>query len=251
MVRWILAVAALLLALPALAGSITLRTEDGVTLRGAEYGGGTRGVVLVHGEGRSAGDWTWLAEKLATRGHRVVAVDLRGHGESDGSVAEEDWSKMVADVRAAVAHLRGRGATELVLVGSRVGANLALNAAAVEPAVTGLVLVSPGMNLHGVPVKQALIDYGPRPLLVLASEEDTYAAKTGLFLTTLANGDKHLELAVSGAGTRMVNRDLELENLLVAWIGGTWRQTTAAPARTVDTRPTSEIETTGVKFGEE
>jgi pimeloyl-ACP methyl ester carboxylesterase len=61
----------------------SLRREDGVALFYEEAEGGDPPVLLVHG---IACDHTHFApqfEHFARRGHRVVAVDLRGHGKSD------------------------------------------------------------------------------------------------------------------------------------------------------------------------
>lgn len=60
-----------------------LRREDGTTLFYEEVEGDKMPVLLVHG---IACDHTYFApqfEHFARRGHRVVAVDLRGHGKSD------------------------------------------------------------------------------------------------------------------------------------------------------------------------
>ena len=57
--------------------------RDGVALYYEEAGGREPPVLLVHGW---CCDHTYFApqfEHLAERGHRVVAVDLRGHGKSD------------------------------------------------------------------------------------------------------------------------------------------------------------------------
>ena len=57
--------------------------RDGVALYYEEAGEGEPPVFLVHGW---CCDHTYFApqvEHFAERGHRVVAVDLRGHGKSD------------------------------------------------------------------------------------------------------------------------------------------------------------------------
>ncbi|CAL9444073.1 hypothetical protein SUDANB121_02321 [Nocardiopsis dassonvillei] len=45
-------------------------------------GTGERTALLVHGAGAGAGTWHALVPALVERGHRVVTVDLRGHGRS-------------------------------------------------------------------------------------------------------------------------------------------------------------------------
>lgn len=48
-----------------------------------DYGGDGPQLVLLHGYGRSLTDWDASAALLAS-GHRVLAVDLPGHGRSPG-----------------------------------------------------------------------------------------------------------------------------------------------------------------------
>src|SRR3712207_3076351 len=57
--------------------------REGINLYYEEEAGGDPPIVLVHGW---CCDHTYFApqfERYAARGHRVVAVDLRGHGRSD------------------------------------------------------------------------------------------------------------------------------------------------------------------------
>ncbi|MCA1186915.1 MULTISPECIES: alpha/beta fold hydrolase [unclassified Saccharopolyspora] len=46
------------------------------------FGDGPREVGLVHGLGQSGALWEDFAAPLAASGHTVIAVDLRGHGDS-------------------------------------------------------------------------------------------------------------------------------------------------------------------------
>jgi pimeloyl-ACP methyl ester carboxylesterase len=47
-----------------------------------EWGSGDRLALLVHGVMSDSRTWRLVAPALAERGYRVIAVDLRGHGES-------------------------------------------------------------------------------------------------------------------------------------------------------------------------
>lgn len=67
---------------------------DGVDLRVLQWDGPLRPFLLVHGLASNALLWQGVAEHLAAAGHRVVAVDLRGHGESD--VPAEGYSTLTA-----------------------------------------------------------------------------------------------------------------------------------------------------------
>lgn len=55
-------------------------------------------VVLIHGLGGSHGMWVYQVPALADR-YRVIAVDLRGHGQSDKPPGPYEVSTFAADVR--------------------------------------------------------------------------------------------------------------------------------------------------------
>ena len=124
---------------------VTRRTRDGVRLAGDLYrpAGPPRGaVVLVHGfagSGRLPGVVA-QADALAERGLLVLAYDARGHGRSDGECTLGRLE--VADVAAAVEHLRRQHALPVVAVGSSMGAATVLRYAAADPDLAGVVLVS-------------------------------------------------------------------------------------------------------------
>src|SRR6478609_5100109 len=61
---------------------VRIVTDDGVALEVVEQGTGPA-LVLVHGFGGAKEDFSDQIDDLA-RDHRVVTLDLRGHGESDG-----------------------------------------------------------------------------------------------------------------------------------------------------------------------
>lgn len=248
-------VAALALASPAFAATITLKTKDGASIKADEVGKGTNAVVLVHDKGRSHDDWTYFAGKLADNGWRVLSVDLRGHGESKppDSLTADDYKAMVNDVAAATTYLKSKGAQKIAVVGASFGANLALNLAAEDPNVTNLILLSPGLNLQGVTVTDAMDKYAGRPVLMVASYDDAYALKSVNALDERAKGDKHVELLEdAGAGAKMLNKNADLESLMIAWLNGTYRlsQGDKQATRNVSTGDTTEMETTGKKFGE-
>jgi pimeloyl-ACP methyl ester carboxylesterase len=66
------------------AETFTLRS-GGRTLSGWAWKGDGSPILLVHGWGGHTGQMTPLATALAAAGHRVVGVDMPGHGRSQGS----------------------------------------------------------------------------------------------------------------------------------------------------------------------
>lgn len=115
-------------------------------------GGAARPVLLVHGLSSNARLWDGVGEHLASAGHPVVAVDLRGHGSSaavpdtdtdDPDATATDPTRTAAhDLAAVCADL---GWTAPVLAGQAWGGNIAVQLAADRPElVHGLALVDGG-----------------------------------------------------------------------------------------------------------
>lgn len=96
-------------------------------------------VLLLHGGGQTRHSWQRTGEDLAAAGWTAIALDLRGHGESDWD-PDGDYSPdaMAADLRAVVATLGVRP----VLVGASMGGMTSLLALDADPRLArGLVLV--------------------------------------------------------------------------------------------------------------
>ncbi|WP_349239645.1 alpha/beta hydrolase [Streptomyces sp. CC208A] len=96
-------------------------------------------LVLVHGRGESGTTWTGVVEELAA-GHRVYAVDLRGHGLSDrpGGYGFADFRDELGGF------LRALGLAGATVVAHSMGAAAAYLLAQREPELVGrLVLEEP------------------------------------------------------------------------------------------------------------
>lgn len=107
------------------------------------YGDGDRVLVLLHGLLMDARLNRALARALAARGHRVVLLDLLGHGASDKPqhAAEYRLDVYAQQVVSLLDHLRARRA---VIGGMSLGANVSLHVAARHPErVQGLIVEMP------------------------------------------------------------------------------------------------------------
>ena len=100
-------------------------TADGVQLRGEIVRGGTTHVVCIHGVGEDIDIWRPMRAPLAGRGWTVLALDLRGHGGSEGEWALEHGA-LDADVAITIA--RRLGARHVAVLASGEGAIFALQA---------------------------------------------------------------------------------------------------------------------------
>jgi pimeloyl-ACP methyl ester carboxylesterase len=123
-----------------------------------EYGAGARTVVLVHGLLLSQRMHERLARALARRGNHVVTIDLLGHGLSDRPDVPSRYStaSFAEQVVALLDHL---AIDEAVILGTSLGANTALEVAALAPArVRGMVVEMPVLD-HALIA--CLIAFGP------------------------------------------------------------------------------------------
>jgi len=112
-------------------------SSDGTPIRFAVTGKGEPTVVLVHGWALDRRLWDDQVRTLAAR-HRVVTLDLAGHGES-GRRARWTMAAFGQDVKAVVETVR---AAQIVLVGHSMGGYVVLEAARRMPErVRGLVFV--------------------------------------------------------------------------------------------------------------
>jgi pimeloyl-ACP methyl ester carboxylesterase len=111
-----------------------------------EYGAGERLVVLLPGLLFSRKMHRPLAETLAERGHRVVCLDLLGHGDSDRPAEMPNYA-MTNFGRQAIAMLDHLEVERAVIGGTSLGANASLEAAAAAPdRVNGLIIEMPVLD---------------------------------------------------------------------------------------------------------
>jgi len=93
-------------------------------------------LLLVHGGRDQKRSWDWVARELA-RDYRVIAHDLRGHGESQ-HVSDGEYGVMdhVFDLASLVAHLKktyGTRTDYFTLIGHSLGGNIAVRFTGIYP----------------------------------------------------------------------------------------------------------------------
>ena len=102
--------------------TISFPTEDGGVVFADSYGAGERAVVLAHGGRFNKESWAKQARTLAAASFRVLALDFRGYGKSQGPGDSEPMNAPLhLDVLAAVRYLRTNGAKTVSIVGGSMG----------------------------------------------------------------------------------------------------------------------------------
>lgn len=201
--------------------AITLRTSDGRTIGGLMMEASNRpapAVVLVPMLGRTKDDWEAVAERLADASITALAIDLPSTTVADP--AELAGWHLVVD--AAVAYLAVRpgdvNPAAIGVAGASLGANLAVVAAAANPAIRSLALVSPSLDYRGVRIEPALAKYGARPALLIGSLHDPYAARSIRTLAQDTSGPRQLRWSTIAAhGSVLLSRDSDLVRSMIEW----------------------------------
>jgi non-heme chloroperoxidase len=120
-------------------------------------------VLLLHGGGQTRHSWRTTALQLAAVGYHAVALDARGHGDSDWSprahYAQDDF---VRDLQCVVAML---GHRRPVLMGASIGGNTCLAAAGeghVDAAALILVDIVPQTERAGFDRIKGFMEQAPQ-----------------------------------------------------------------------------------------
>ncbi len=212
---------------------VSFHTPDGWTLPGIYYrplGPTNHSVLMLHDLAKSSAAWADTIQTMQYSGFAVLVVDQRGHGDSsvNGSVVSygqfqpEEYQRMVDDVGAFVNLLRQRRPNDKIsIVGASIGANVALNYAARDKNVSSVILLSPGIDYRGVTTINTIVQYGARPLFLVASREDEYGAYSAKRLAELASPGASVTLTLldgAGHGTEMLARQPDLVRQMRDWL---------------------------------
>jgi dienelactone hydrolase len=194
----LLAFAAVLLAAPARAADeapkgedVSFKTADGLTIAATYWppAGASKDpapvVVALPMYRRVRSSYAPMARPITDRGMGLLALDLRGHGDSAMQGAEDLSKKaeardpslfnaMHADVEAAVAWLAKEKKTpkgRIGLLGASVGCSVAIDAAVRGPDdFAAVVCLTPGKNYLGVPTMEHVEKWPEgKPILLVSS----------------------------------------------------------------------------------
>lgn len=109
--------------------SVHVRTTDGPE----------RAVVLIHGNSASAATWTTLLEGPLGCAHRLIAIDLPGHGRSAPATDPANYS--MPGYSATVASIIDElDADDAVLVGWSLGGHIAIETMPLLPEASGILV---------------------------------------------------------------------------------------------------------------
>jgi pimeloyl-ACP methyl ester carboxylesterase len=174
--------------------AVTVTVEDGLVLVGDFYAtpeteGEKPTVLLLHMLDSSRAAWNTLIPALLENDYNVLAVDLRGHGETGG---DRDWLLAQADTQAWLDWLREQVSVKddsVSIIGASVGTTLALAGCAADEACVTAIALSP-VTWPSIPSEEAVTDgLKERSAFLVASQGDRASAQTLRTLITVAKGE--------------------------------------------------------------
>ncbi len=148
--------------------TVSFPTEDGGLISANLYGTAERAILLVHGGRFTKESWAPQVPAFVGAGFEVLAIDLRGHGQSQGpGEADPSDAQLALDVLAAVRYLHSHGAKTVSIVGGSMG-----GAAAGDASITShpgeidrIVMLGAAPNLPADKLKS--------PALFIVARDDT------------------------------------------------------------------------------
>lgn len=212
---------------------VTFTTDDGVGIV-ADYTNvdSSRFVgILLHAMPATRKSFSELTPALARAGWSTLALDLRGHGESVNSdkgkldyrnFTDADQQATIFDLVAASRWLEDRGfdRSHQFLIGASIGANLALQFLSEHREVRAAVLLSPGLNYHGLQAEPLLREDIGEQVMLVATEEDGYSFQTVTALHAKAKRSELVTYPIGGHGTDIFARQKTLIPQLISWLKG-------------------------------
>ena len=214
---------------------IKLITSDNFEISANFYGNGNKGApaaVLAHMLPSNKESWDEFAKKLNDAGFQCLAIDLRGHGESQGGpegskkFTDQEHQASIEDVKAAVKFFTGKGIElgKICLVGASIGANLSLWLQFENPEVKASALLSPGLNYKGIETERFAKNLGESQavFLVAGGENDGYSSETVFKLSHLIKSpNKKIKIFENaGHGTDIFKEESGIMDEIVEWFKG-------------------------------
>jgi len=210
---------------------VSFITKDGVTIvanyypnKSAKFAG-----ILVHMRPKTKESFDDLAKFLQKEGYALLAIDLRGHGESTESVkgkldynkfSEDEEKESINDLISASLFLEKEGYPKdrQFLIGASIGANLSFQFLSENPQVKAIVLLSPGLNYRGVILENFKKEGLGEKIFVISALDDEPAYIAGRTLKSWYPDLNYLELPSGGHGTNLFNTYPDLYEKILIWL---------------------------------
>ncbi len=211
---------------------ISIKTVDGVNLSAVYYSlDKPRGaVVFAHMMPATKDSWDSLSKAFLDKDYSSVAIDLRGHGESDGGpksyskFEDADHQKSILDLDAAARFLMSKGFTQeqIIFIGASIGANLSLKYIADHPEYKTAILLSAGANYRGILAEPAarVLSKGQRVFIISSKDDGENTVESESIFNNLSD-EAYKEIKVydrGGHGTDLLGSHSNLQDVIIDFV---------------------------------
>ncbi|MBD3281406.1 alpha/beta hydrolase fold domain-containing protein [Candidatus Uhrbacteria bacterium] len=189
--------------------------------------------ILLHMMPLDRKSWSAFQEVLGRHNIASLAIDMRGHGESNKTVegvsldykkfSDEEHHKYLYDVIGALNWLEEKGyaKSQIMMVGASIGANIAIWALEEEPILTGAVLMSPG-DYRGINAAEKA-EYTKAHHAIWAAgsdsdDPDAYEMAQEVVEKSASDRKKFVPYKNAGHGIHLFTADPELMENLATWM---------------------------------
>ena len=199
------------------------QSADGLTLHFRDYPGSDSRppVICLHGLTRNARDFEALAPHIAAQGWRVLALDMRGRGDSDYSDDSATYNGLtyVGDL---LALLEQEGIEKFVSIGTSMGGLITMILASMQPQrIAGAVLndIGPVLETSGLDAIKGYVGQGrsfPTWMHAARALEEVHAANFPRFDTEQWIAMAKRGMTLSSGGRIVFDYDMKIAEPILA-----------------------------------
>ncbi|MBN2197783.1 alpha/beta fold hydrolase [Candidatus Wolfebacteria bacterium] len=212
---------------------IILTTEDDVKIAADLYSVNKPRfwLVLIHMMPETKDSYKEFAKRFQNLDFESIAIDLRGHGQSDGgsdsyrNFSNEEHQKSILDLKATVDYLiKNRGATKdkIVFIGASIGANLSLQYISDNLEFKTAILLSTGLDYHGIKTESLVknLKLGQKIFFISSKDDKNNAEENQTLYDLIPDGlEKKIKIYENaGHGTDILKNESDLFNLIIEFI---------------------------------
>lgn len=228
----IIVMALLVGALPSLAQTpigkrVTLEASDGLELVanfylptiGAEDP--APAILMMHHHGSKKEAWLQsnAIPPFLEAGYAVLAVDLRGHGESGW---RQNWELTFDDTQRWITWLTEQpevNPAAISIVGASIGGDLGLNVMVEDERIRTIVVLSPAVEVQGVTTDDAVAALAGRPVFLITGASDDFSREAVVTLLPLMTGNSQVRLYdTSVCCTFFFMTEPHIAESIIAWL---------------------------------
>ncbi|HEY2381918.1 MAG TPA: alpha/beta fold hydrolase [Terriglobia bacterium] len=185
-------------------------------------------VLLLHGYGEDRSVWKDFSRQLIERGWAVMTLDLRGHGESrmKNGIAVQlspEWRtnsrEFPLDLDPALDWLKSRPRVDgrkIVVIGSDIGADLALIASGRFPEVRTVVAINPKLD-ESLSLAGSAHDFQPQSSLIVTPNQ-----AEGDRIKALVKPPSRVLVISRSGGTAQWAADKQVDDAIFQWLKETY-----------------------------